>query len=100
MKRLILLLLTVSPLLSAAQASYFYPTATALNKNIPTPEAFLGYPIGSHHTRHDKIVEYFKLLDQHSDRFTLEVIGETVGHRAQIVAKITSPANHARLEEI
>jgi len=100
MKRLIVLLLAVSPLLSAAQASYFYPTATALNKNIPTPEAFLGYPIGSHHTRHDKIVEYFKLLDQLSDRFTLEVIGETVGHRAQVVAKITSPANHARLEEI
>lgn len=100
MKKLILFFLVATPLLTAAQASYFYPTATSLNKNIPSPEAFLGYPIGSHHTRHDKIVEYFKLLDQLSDRFTLEEIGQTIGHRVQIVAKITSPANHARLEEI
>ncbi|MBL7851984.1 MAG: zinc carboxypeptidase [Cyclobacteriaceae bacterium] len=100
MKKLFLLLLVACPFLASAQASYFYPKATALNKNIPTPEAFLGYPIGSHHTRHDKIVEYFKLLDQLSDRFVLEEIGQTIGHRVQIVAKITSPANHARLEEI
>ncbi len=100
MKKFILFLLISTPFLCLSQASYFYPTATALNKNIPTPEAFLGYPIGSHHTRHDKIVEYFKLLDQLSDRFTLEEIGQTVGHRVQIVAKITSPANHARLEDI
>ena len=100
MKRIILLLLLGAPLICHSQASYFYPSATALNKNIPTPESFLGYPIGSHHTRHDKIVEYFKLLDQLSDRFTLEEIGQTVGHRVQIVAKITSPDNHARLEEI
>ncbi len=100
MKKLLQLLLLVAPLLASAQASYYYPKAGALSQRIPTPEAFLGYPIGSHHTRHDKIVEYFKLLDQLSDRFTVEEIGKTVGHRVQIVAKITSPANHARLEDI
>lgn len=100
MKKLILSFLVAAPLLCAAQASYFYPKATALNKDIPTPEVFLGYPIGSHHTRHDKIVEYFRLLDQLSDRFVVEEIGQTIGHRVQVVAKITSPANHARLEEI
>lgn len=100
MRKLTILLLIILPGVCLGQASYFYPTATAFNKNIPTPEAFLGYPIGSHHTRHDKIVEYIKLLDQLSDRFTTEEIGQSVGHRTQIVAKITSPANHARLEEI
>jgi hypothetical protein len=102
MKRLSLFLLVLYylPLISQAQSNYFYPTAKSFNKNIPTPEEFLGYPIGSHHTRHDKIVEYFKTLDRLSERVALEEIGETIGHRMQVVAKITSPANHSRLEEI
>lgn len=82
------------------QADYFYPFSKNFNKGIPSPEEFLGYPIGSHHTRHDKIVEYFKTLDRLSDRVTVEEIGETTGHRVQIVAKITSTSNHSRLEEI
>ena len=93
-------LLIVTPLVVAAQPAYFYPSATTFNKTIPTPEQFLGYAIGTHHTRHDKIVEYFKLLDQLSDRFVVEEIGKTIGERVQIVAKITSPSNHARLDEI
>ena len=100
MKSLFILLLLCLPLLSEAQADYYYPTAKKLNKSIPTPEEFLGYPIGSHHTRHDKIVEYIKTLDNLSDRFVVEEIGSTIGHRVQVVAKITSPANHGRLEEI
>src|SRR5688572_17508034 len=83
-----------------AQADYFYPSTKNFNATIPTPEKFLGYPIGSHHTRHDKVVEYFKELDRLSDRMSLEEIGYTYEHRVQITAKITSPANHSRLEEI
>lgn len=100
MKKFLTILIAFAPLVGFAQADYFYPTVKSINKNIPTPEEFLGYPIGSHHTRHDKIVEYFKLLDQLSDRFVVEEIGKTVGQRVQIVAKITSQANHNRLEEI
>ncbi len=100
MKRILPILLICLPILSLAQAEYFYPTAKSLNPKIPTPQQFLGYPIGSHHTRHDKIVEYFKVLDQLSDRFVVEEIGKTIGERVQVVAKVTSPANHARLEDI
>jgi hypothetical protein len=87
-------------LISFAQPDYFYPAAKQINKNIPTPEEFLGYPIGTHHTRYDKIIEYFKVLDKASDRFVVEEIGSTIGHRVQVVAKITSLANHGRLDEI
>jgi len=100
MKHLLLLCLLVAPLVSRAQADYYYPSAQKFNRAIPTPEEFLGYPIGTHHTRHDKIVEYIKTLDQLSDRFAAEEIGKTIGHRVQVVAKITSPSNHGRLEEI
>ncbi len=100
MRVFFVLLLFCLPFFGNAQADYYYPSAKSLNKNIPTPEEFLGYPIGSHHTRHDKIVEYMKLLDKLSDRFVVEEIGSTIGHRVQVVAKITSAANHGRLEEI
>lgn len=83
-----------------AQADYFYPGTGNFNSTIPTPEKFLGYPIGTHHTRHDKIVEYFKELDRLSDRVSFQVIGETFEHRPQVAAIFTSPSNHQRLEEI
>lgn len=99
MKKIALLLL-LCPFLVIGQADYFYPTTKNFNAAIPTPEQFLGYPIGSHHTRHDKIIEYFKALDQLSDRVSVEEIGKTIGQRVQVVAKITSPGNQTRLEEI
>jgi len=83
-----------------AQPAYFYPKAQQFNKQLPTPEQFLGYAIGSHHTRHDKVVEYFKTLDALSDRMTLLELGETYEHRPQITAIFTSPTNHANLEDI
>lgn len=85
---------------SAAQPSYFYPTGGKMNEAIPTPEQFLGYPVGSLHTRHDRLVEYFKELDRLSDRVTVQGIGTTYEHRQQVAAVFTSSANHARLEEI
>ena len=63
---------------SFSQAYYFYPDAAgSMNPSIPTPEKFLGYTIGSQHTRHDKIVEYIKELSKVSDRVSFKVIGET-----------------------
>lgn len=83
-----------------SQAEYFYPNSGTFNAAIPTPEKFLGYAIGTHHTRHDKLVEYFKELDKLSDRVSLQITGETYEHRPQIAAIFTSATNHQRLEEI
>ncbi|NJN41716.1 MAG: zinc carboxypeptidase [Flammeovirgaceae bacterium] len=85
---------------AVAQADYFYPTEKSFNPAIPTPEKFLGYPIGSHHTRHDKVVEYIKELGKLSDRVVVKEIGYTIEHRLQQVAIITSPANHQRIDDI
>jgi len=97
---LITVLIIFFQLTATAQAEYFYPGAGNFNAAIPTPEKFLGYAIGSHHTRHDKLVEYFKELDRLSDRVSFQVIGETFEHRPQVAAIFTSPSNHQRLEEI
>jgi Zinc carboxypeptidase len=84
----------------SAQQNYFYPNGGIFNPQIPTPEQFLGYAIATQHTRHDKIVEYFRELDKLSDRMTMQVIGKTFEQRQQITAVFTSPQNHARIEEI
>src|ERR1700741_4213076 len=94
------LLIQISAQMGFSQAHYFYPNSGNMNASIPSPEKFLVYPIGSHHTRHDKILEYFRELDRLSDRITTKLIGETYEHRQQLVAIFTSPQNHSRIEEI
>lgn len=101
MLRLLTLLLAVAVGTTAiAQQNYFYPNSGSFNTAIPSPEQFLGYAIGTQHTRHDKIVAYFQKLDELSDRMTTRIIGKTFEQREQITAVFTSPQNHARIEEI
>lgn len=83
-----------------AQTSYFFPKAGKLNPAIPTPEQFLGYPLGTHMTRYDQMVAYFRELDRLSDRVSMEVIGQTYEHRPLVMAAFTTPANQNRLEDI
>ena len=85
---------------SIGQSAYFHIDETKMNKAIPSPEKFLGYKVGDQHTRHEKLVEYFRELDRLSDRVTMQVTGRTYEQREQIAAIFTSPANHQRLEEI
>lgn len=88
-----------TPALSAQQ-DYYFPGETEFDESIPTPWEFLGYPIGSHYTRHDRIVDYLEELADLSDKASVQVIGETVQHRPQVILTITSPENHANLESI
>lgn len=96
---LLALFLAGAPL--QAQNDYFFPNYTGtFDAAIPTPEQFLGYPIGSHYTRHDQIVAYYQELARLSDRATIQEIGRTYEYRPQVILTITDPANHQRLEEI
>lgn len=83
-----------------AQSDYFFPSNARFDEKIPTPEEYLGYSIGTLHTRHDAIVGYMRELARLSDRAVLDTIGETYEHRQLVVLKVTSPENHSNLEEI
>ncbi len=84
-----------------AQNDYYFPnTGADLDPAIPTPEQFLGYPIGSHYTRHDRLVDYFRELARHSDKITVHDIGESYQRRPLISLVITSAANQARIDDI
>ena len=99
MKRLIVFLTLLASTVGA-QNTYFFPTGSSFDPAIPTPEQFLGYSVGEWHTRHDRIVEYFKELARVSPKAHFQIIGYTNERRPQVVLTITSPENYARIEEI
>lgn len=94
-----LFLLAFMPLFAFGQ-NYYFGENTNFKSNIKSPEEFLAYKIGDHHTRYDKIVEYMRYLESASERVKLEVFGESVEKRPQIILTITSLANHQNLESI
>jgi hypothetical protein len=59
--QLLVLITLLSTNLALGQASYFFPKATSLDPKIPTPEQFLGYPVGTYFTRHDQVVAGFQI---------------------------------------
>lgn len=99
MRKLLALLMLVAPAVFG-QNQYFFPAGTTFDPAIPTPEQFLGYPVGDWHTRHDRIVEYFKELARVSPKAHFQIIGYTHEQRPQVVLTITSPENYAKLEDI
>lgn len=79
--------------------TYYLPDIS-YEKDIPTPEAFLGYQIGEWHISHDQQLAYMRKLAELSPRVTFQQIGRTYEGRPTINLIITSEKNHDRLNEI
>ena len=77
-----------------------FPASVSYNASIPTPEAFLGRPLGAAPVRHHELVDYITTVANMSDRLKLEIAGYTHERRPILFVIATSPANHARLDEI
>jgi hypothetical protein len=69
---------------------------------VPSPEAVLGFRVGEpgRIATWDEVHGYFRRLAAASDHVSLEEIGRSVLGRPMLMAVITSPGNHGRLEEI
>ncbi len=65
-----------------------------------TPDPFLGYAIGQRFTQHHRIVDFFEHLEESSPLVRVHEYGETWEGRSLIYAVITSPSNHARLDQL
>lgn len=79
---------------------YFLKNYEPYNSQIPSPQDYLGYGIGEHHTRHDRIVGYLELLASKSDRASLHEYGRTHEGRRLVILKISNPDNMGMLEEL
>ena len=70
-------------------------------QNIVTPDAFLGYKLGSRFTVHSRIVNYFEAAaSSNPEQMKLEKYGETNEGRPLLTAVIASKENMKRIEEI
>ncbi len=90
---------SAAPIVATPTASYL-PAGTSFDAKVPTPEAHLGFEIGTRHLQHHQLVDYLRQLAKVSDRVKVEEYGRTHGERPLLLLTITSPANHQRLEDI
>ena len=97
-KKLLLLVFLYGSTISAQD--YFYQKFQPFNSEIPSPEAFLGYGIGEHHTRHDLIVAYLEKLAEVSDRASIAEYGRTHEGRKLVMLTITAPENLSNLDQL
>ncbi|MEQ1632093.1 MAG: M14 metallopeptidase family protein [Planctomycetota bacterium] len=81
--------------------SLVLPSAFA-HAQVPSPLAFLGHEVGADRRlcNHTDLLRYFEAVDAASDRVALVDIGTTSYGRRMTMAVITSPQNHARLDEL
>ncbi|MGF1456246.1 MAG: M14 family zinc carboxypeptidase [Alphaproteobacteria bacterium] len=67
---------------------------------IPKPADVIGHAVGARMARFDRIVAYIRAVDAASDRVTVKQLTTTPEGRPILLVTSTSPANHARLDEI
>jgi hypothetical protein len=72
----------------------------AAQAQVPTFEEVVGHAFGERATQHHQMVSYLHRLAETSPRVTVTVQGESWEGRELMLAVVTSPENHARIEEI
>jgi len=102
-KRIVALLSIIVLLTSTASAATSgEQRASSSNKiSVPAPRDVIGFTPGDDRklAAWSQFVEYFKKLDQASDRIMVQELGKTTLDRPFLVATISSPANLARLDQ-
>jgi hypothetical protein len=66
---------------------------------ITSPKEYLGFSVGDDYqlANYTQLAQYWRKLDAESDRLTVQDIGKTAEGRPQLMAIVTSPANHRNL---
>ena len=95
--KLVLVLLICTQLSLTAQ-DYYFKAYQPFDSAIPSPEEFLGYPIGDYHTRHDQVVAYMNKLAELSDKASIAHYGQTYENRKLIILNIGTTERIANLE--
>jgi hypothetical protein len=97
------MLLTLFRSLRASAVALVFAVGLAAQnapQNLTSPKEQFGHEIGADYVLPDytQFMAYWQKLAVESDRMVLDTIGFTAEGRPQLMAIITSPANHQRLE--
>ncbi len=71
-----------------------------LDPSVPSPAEFLGYPLGTRFTHHERILAYLRRLAEASPRVTMWQYGESYEGRPLSLVAISTPENLARLDAL
>ena len=82
------------------RAAPFFLDEVSYDPRIPRPETVIGHPLGYRIARNDLLVTYMRTIAEISPRITVEEIARTHEGRPILGLTITSPENHARIDEI
>ncbi len=80
--------------------NYYLPDGLLFDPDVPAPAEIIGHGVGEYHISHDKLVQYMQVLDQTSDRVSVDIIGYTHEKRPLILVIFTSPENQNNLEKL
>jgi zinc carboxypeptidase len=89
-----------APALLAPLSAGSPPELPALDPAVPSPAAFLGYPLGTRFTHWDRITAYLDALAAASPRVKVWDYGSTYEGRPLKLLAVTSPQNLARLDQL
>ncbi|MGB4816618.1 MAG: M14 metallopeptidase family protein, partial [Ferruginibacter sp.] len=78
----------------------FFAFTINASAQLQSPDAFLGYRLGSRFTPHYKVVAYCEHVAQNSKMVQLQQYGETYEHRPLLAAFVGTEANIGQLEKI
>ncbi len=92
--------LTSAHTAQAAPIEFYQLEGVSYDASVETPEAHFGFGVGEHPIRHDLLVSYLTELAENSDRISVETIGYSHQRRPILFFTVTSPDNHARIDEI
>jgi hypothetical protein len=76
-----------------------FTSALSAQTRVTTPKEQFGHDIGADYVlpNYQQLQTYWQKLDSESERMIVQEIGKTAEGRSQVMAIITSPANHQRL---
>ncbi len=90
----------IRPGVRGALLAMIFFLAAPLNAQTPNFEGVTGHRFGQRITQHHQMVRYLERLAEASPRVAVVEQGESWGGRSLPLAIVTSPENHARLDEI
>ncbi len=87
--------MVIRVVLAAALSLSLAAAAEQAGPALPTPEEFLGFPVGTDRKLADynQVVEYLRTLDTASDRLQLQELGKTTLGNTMVMAVISAPRN-------
>lgn len=94
------LALAGTPGAHAEPIEFYQIDGVEYDASVPAPEDRFGFGVGEHPIRHDQLVSYLTEIANGSDRITVETIGYSHQRRPILFFTVTSPENHARIDEI